>query len=145
MRIKNLWKDTGGQAMLESALILMVFLATLIGIMDFGQILWVHQSLTEQVRKGVRWGVVNAWDGTGDKITNMVLYNQTTAGSNAFMGLTAANVQVTHTAGTVANPNDERIQVSIVNYQFHFLSPWIAGAFTNNNAVTQTAAVIYRP
>ncbi|HUS05672.1 MAG TPA: TadE family protein [Bryobacteraceae bacterium] len=145
MAIKKLIKDTRGQAMLESALILLVFMATLIGIMDFGQVLWVHQSLSEQVRKGIRWGIVNPWDGTGDQIANMVLYSQSTTGSTGFLGMTRANVQVTHTAGSMANPNDERIRIAIVNYQFRFLSPWIAGVFSNNNAVTQTAAMVYKP
>src|SRR2546427_11969134 len=107
-------KGQRGQAFVEPALILLVFIATLIGAMDFGQLLFTHELMVERVRAGVRWGVVNAWDGTGDQIANMVLYNSATVpdGAAAFLGMTRANVSVVHTNATVSNPNDERITVS---------------------------------
>src|SRR5947208_1834536 len=127
-------KRERGQAFVESALILLVFLTTLIGAMDFGQLLFTHQLMVERVRAGVRWGVVNAWDGTGDQIANMVLYNSSTTpdGAAAFLGMTRANVSVVHTNATVSNPNDERITVSIVDYNFKFFSPWIARTYSGN-------------
>jgi Flp pilus assembly protein TadG len=134
-----------GQAFVECALILLVFLASLIGALDFGQLLFTHQLMVERVRAGVRWGIVNAWDGTGDQIANVVLYNSPTAGSSATLGMTRSNVSVVHTAGTVADPNDERITVSIVGYQFNFFSPWIAHNYTGNYAAVETAPVLYRP
>src|SRR6185295_4133642 len=108
----------------ESALILLVFLAGVIGALDFGQLLFTHQLLVDRVRAGVRWGVVNAWDGTGDQIANVVRYDSSTApdGAAPFLGLTRANVSVVHTAAPASNPNDERITVSIVDYNFKFVS-----------------------
>ena len=44
---------------------------------DCGQVLVAHQSLVERVRAAVRWGVVRPWDGTGEQIANLVLYDQT--------------------------------------------------------------------
>jgi Flp pilus assembly protein TadG len=155
--MRNLRKNRKGQAALETALILLVFLATLIGAMDFAQILFVQQSLTERTRAALRWGVVRAWDGSGDQIANYVMYGQSTApvGDNAppaFLGLTRANVQVTYTpppaggCASCASPegNDEWIRVAIVNYQYRFFSPWIAGTFTNNNAVVMAAPMAYK-
>jgi hypothetical protein len=45
----------------------------------------------------------------------------------------------------MANPNDERIQVAIENFQYHIFTPGIARTFTNNSAVIQSAPMIYKP
>jgi len=52
-------KKQGGQAMLETALILLVFLSCLLGIVDFGAFFYFHQSLTERARAGARYGSVH--------------------------------------------------------------------------------------
>ena len=131
-----------GQALVETALILVSFLAMLIGAMDFGQILFFHQSLVERVRSGVRWGAVHAFDATSVK--NMIRYNQTTApdGVQPFLGISDSNITV---SVLDSGASTERIQVAIVNYQFYFLSPWIAKTFTNNLAVVETLPTEYRP
>src|SRR5438132_12598398 len=56
-------KRRRGQALVESALVLISFVAMLIGALDFSQILFFHQSLGERVRSGVRWGAVHAFNG----------------------------------------------------------------------------------
>src|SRR4051812_15603120 len=106
-------KHEKGQAFVEAALVLLVFVATFVGALDFSQLLFTHQIMVERVRAGVRWGSVNAWDGTGDQIANVVRYDSSTIpdGASAFLGLTRANVNVVHTAGTTLNPNDETITV----------------------------------
>ena len=111
-RLKAEWKRNRerGQAIVEGALILLVFVGSLVGAMDFGQLLFTHQLLAERVRAGVRWGAVHSWDGTGDQIANVVRYNSSTApdGASPFFGLTRANISVVHTAASVSDPNDER-------------------------------------
>jgi hypothetical protein len=131
-----------GQALVESALILVSFIAMLIGAMDFGQILFFHQSLVERVRSGVRWGAVHAYDETS--IKNMIRYNQTTPpdGAQPFLGISDSNITV---SVLDSGASTERIQVAIVNYQFYFVSPWIAKTFTNNLAVVETLPTEYRP
>lgn len=81
MRMKSR-KAQSGQAMLESALVLVMFLVVLIGIVDMGQFLYFHQSLTERARAAARYGAV----------------------------------------GT----DDARIVVTINNYQYRFLSPYMS-------------------
>ena len=44
-----------GHAMLEGALVLMIFLSFLIGTLDFAQFLYFHQSLVERVRMAARY------------------------------------------------------------------------------------------
>src|SRR6185369_14788331 len=58
--------------MLESALIMLVFLPVLIGIMDFGQLLYFHQALSERTRVAAHWGV-NTFDATQFAI--VAIYN----------------------------------------------------------------------
>jgi Flp pilus assembly protein TadG len=117
-----------GQSLVESALVALVFLVTLIGIFDLGQIFFIHQSFVERVRKAARYGVVNTFDETAFK--NMVLYNQTTVPegrTSGMFGLTADQISVAqYDTGT----SEHRIVVSINRYPYRFFSPLIAGIFT---------------
>jgi Flp pilus assembly protein TadG len=121
-------KAQRGSHLVESSLIMMVFFATVIGVLDFGQVLFVHQSMVERARSGARYGSVNTYD--ADKIRNMVLFNQPQrpSGVNIGMfGLTDANVLVSRQD---AETSEDRVNVTITNYQFQFVSPWIAGTVT---------------
>jgi len=145
MRQKNPNPDSRrGQALVESALVLIVVITTIIAIMDFSQLLFTHQMLVERARMGLRWGMINKWDGTGDQIANLVIYGRTSGGTGpGVLGLTRANVRVVYTPGTVDNPNDARITVSIVDYDYRFFTPFIAGKFRNNFAVVESSPYIY--
>jgi len=138
----NANKGRRGQALIESALILVSFLAILISAFDFGQLLFFHQFLVERTSAGVRWAAVHAFDET--KIKNMIRYNQPTQpdGAQPFLGLTNSNIAVTVLDSGAPT---ERIQIAIVDYQYHFFSPWIAKTFTNNMAVVETLPTEYRP
>ena len=122
-----------GQATLEAAFVILVFLATLIGIFDMGQILFVHQSFVARVRGAARYGVVRAYD--AGAIRNMVLYGQPAAPDRApsgIFGLTAAMVDVSQLdPGT----SEARIVVSISSYPYRLFSPWIGRAFTGRPIV----------
>ena len=65
-----------GQTLVESALVLFVFLTLLIGTLDVGQVLFVHQTLVERTRAALRWGAVRPYD--DQAIRSMVLYNSPT-------------------------------------------------------------------
>ena len=122
-----------GQALLEGALVTLVFLVLFIGIFDVSQVLFVHQSLVERARNAVRYGVVRPYD--ADAIQNMVLYGQPgTLGeeeddegpARGFLGLTASMVSVSRQDATF---NEDRIVVTISNYPFTFFTPFIAGIY----------------
>lgn len=137
-----------GNTLVESSLILLIFVAILIGIVDFGQILFTHQAMVERARNALRWAVVRPYDETGDQIAALIMYGQPSvpAGNHAgFLGMNRSNVQVVYSPGTVDDPNDARLTVSIVDYEFRFFSPWIAGTFTNNHAVVESAPMMYKP
>jgi hypothetical protein len=131
-----------GQGLVEAALVLLVFFALLLGVIDCGQVLFAHQALVERVRSSVRWGSMHVYDGTGDQVANLILYDQVDeprASRDGYLGLTRANVQVTYRAATVARPDDETLSVAIVNYQSHFFSPWIARTIVSPRPVLISA------
>jgi len=117
-----------GSGLVESSLVALVFLVTLIGIFDLGQIFFVHQTFVERVRKAARYGVVNTFSETAFK--NMVLYNQTSVPegrTSGIFGLTPDMISVTQLdVGT----NEHRVVVAINNYPYRFFSPLIAGVFS---------------
>ena len=136
-----------GQSLIEGTLVLLAFFALLFAVIDCGQVLVAHQSLVERVRSAVRWGVVRPWDGTGEQIANLVLYNQTAeprSATEGFLGLTRDNVQVRYQPALPARPDDEVLSVVIVNYQYRFLSPWLAQTFVNPRPVIITAPMAYQ-
>src|SRR5690242_2615951 len=101
-----------GGSMLESVLTLIVFSALFFGVFDVGEMLFVHQTLTDRTRNAARWGAVNTFDATS--IKNLVLYGATTPaqGQTPAFGLTAANVTVSRPAASVGQPED-RIIVTV--------------------------------
>jgi hypothetical protein len=106
-----------GQSLVEATLVLLVFFALLLGVIDCGQVMYSHQVLQERVRSAVRWGSIHPFDASGDQVANMILYAQPApAAQPEFLGLTRANIQV--------RASDDLLTVSIVNYQSHFFSPW---------------------
>ena len=116
-----------GNTFVEGALVLSVTMFTLIGIVDVGQVLLLHQGLAERVRAGARYAVVNPYNTTN--IRNVVLYNTPTPGQNpqALLSLTASMVTVTRLG---AGTPEERLKISITNYPYRFFTPWLARAYT---------------
>jgi Flp pilus assembly protein TadG len=136
-----------GQSLVESTLVLLVFFALLFAVIDCGQVLVAHQSLVERVRSAVRWGVVRPWDGTGEQIANLILYNQVDErglATEGYLGLTRENVQVRYRPALPARPDDEILSVAILNYHYRFLSPWITQTFVNPRPVIITAPMAYQ-
>jgi hypothetical protein len=133
--------------LIEGALALMVFFALLFGVVDCGMMLARHQALVERVRSAVRWGVVRPWDGSGDQIANLILYDRATEpGSEGagYLGLKRENVQVRYQPASPARPDDEMLSVAIVNFHYQFLSPWITQIFVNPRPVLIAAPMAYK-
>ncbi len=122
-----------GQTLVESALVIIVLLCTLLGIIDFGQVLFFHQTLVERARAGVRWAAVQNPVVTGD-VQNYVIYNNSAGtGTPILSGLTSSMVVVTETGQ--AGCDDSRVTVQIVNYPFQFFAPYMARTFVNKPIV----------
>ena len=136
-----------GQSMVESTFVLVVFFSLLFGVIDCGQVLVAHQALVERVRSAVRWGVVRPYDGTGDQVANLILYGRTdepNMTTDGYLGLKRGNVQVSYRPAAPERPDDETLTVAIVNYEYHFLSPFFTRTLVNPRAVMESAPMAYK-
>jgi Flp pilus assembly protein TadG len=134
-------KNQRGQGLVESALVLLVFLLVLIGIMDFGQFLYLHQTLSDRTRSGARYGAVSTYtDGTA--IANFAIYNDPAGSANGATP-TLPNLQTSDSSKngyvsatlTGAGTDDARIRVTITNYPYNFL---ILPSSLNYRTITDT-------
>jgi hypothetical protein len=122
-----------GNALVESALVLGIFVFVLVGIVDFAQILHVHQSLVERVRSVARTAVVQNL--TVDQIRDRIVYGQTMNDSTTpdvmpagFMGLRREHVTVQILDRTY---NEHRLVVDVNGVPIIILSPLIYGQGRN--------------
>ena len=121
-RVRHVRGKQRGSAMLESALVLVVSLALIVGIMDMGQILFLRGSVLERVRAGLRAGVIT-YDPAA--IKNIVLYGKAVPaeGAHPAFNLTSSMVTVTRLN---ANESSDRVQISVTNYPLDFYTPLVA-------------------
>lgn len=132
-----------GQSLVEGTLVMLVFFALLIGVLDVGQVLFAHQSLMERVRAASRWGSLHPDQGP-NAVVNYVLYNEPAAPNrttDGFLGLKPENVQVTFREPTPERPADRTLTVAVVNFETHFFAPWLARAIVSPHPVSITAPI----
>jgi Flp pilus assembly protein TadG len=55
-----------GQALVEFALVIPIFLALLFGVIDLGRVIWANDSLASAAREGARYASVHAGTGNED-------------------------------------------------------------------------------
>jgi len=124
-----------GSAMVETSLVLIVFLMLLIGIADVGQVLFMHVSLVERMREGLRYGVVT-FDTAA--IQNIVLYGTASPpqGATPSFNLTANMVSVSRMD---ANAAEDRVIITLSNYPIQFFTPYIATSATGRTIVEAQA------
>jgi Flp pilus assembly protein TadG len=120
-----------GNAFVETALVLGVFVFVLIGIVDFAQILHVHQSLFERVRNVARTAAIKGL--TEAQIRDLIVYGRLISSDNdrppsGFMGIRPENVTVQILDRTY---NEQRLVVDVKGVPVLILSPLIAGQSKN--------------
>ena len=119
--MRRLNNNQRGSTMLESALTLLAIVMILIGMLDVGQLLFIHQTLTERVRKATSYAA-RGYD--PDAIRNIVLYGvaMPADGQHPAFELTSSMVIVERQdAGTAA----DRVMVRISGYPLRFYTPGI--------------------
>jgi len=133
-------KNQRGQALVESVLIMLIFVPALIGIMDFGQFLYFHQTLSDRTRAAARYGAVHAFDATA--IANVAMYNDP-AGSAKGATVVLPYLQSSNSANDAyvsatlsdAGTENARVRVTITNYPYNFI--WMPTSI-NKRTVTDT-------
>ena len=111
-------KNQSGQAFVESGLVMLIFLPVLIGVMDFGQFLYLHLSLTERTRAAAHYGSITTYT-DGSDIANVAIYNDPAGAANGATAL-LPNLQTTDsshdgyvTASLTGAGTDDAVGVSI--------------------------------
>lgn len=125
--------------MVETALVLLIFLMLLIGVIDFGQVMFFHQSLVERARAAARYGAIHPTDTTG--IQNVAVYNTASySGSAPPAILGNMTTSMVNVQDLDANTPEARIIVTISGYPINFISPYIAHQFNNRPVIVSMSA-----
>jgi Flp pilus assembly protein TadG len=121
-----------GNALLESALTLGLFVIVLFSLFDFGWVLFLHQTIVNQARAAARYGAVNPADTSA--IQNMVVYSKTSGGrGRGVAGIIPANVAVSRNGAT--GGSDDRIVIRVSGYRYTVVTPGWAGSFPGKDIV----------
>jgi len=109
--------DERGVAAAEFALLLPALLLILLGIIEFGMIMYGREVVTNAAREGARAGIVQGPPKRteGDIITIAETYLTNT-------GINSSNVTFTVTGEGLVSPNNLTVQAT---YQYNFLFPYI--------------------
>jgi Flp pilus assembly protein TadG len=130
MKLKN-WTETleKGQALVEFAMVTLLFFTLVFGIIEFGRALWTWNTIVQATRAGARYAAVEIPTGGDTEIKKVVVYNDPNAGASSkpvVPGLTEANVTVSYLKynGTPAASRSvaDMIEISVIGYQFNFLA-----------------------
>ena len=134
IEIKPSLKSQSGQAVVEMAFVLLIFLFVIFGITEFARALYTYNTIVQSTRAAARWGVVNVAGNSDtiniDKAKNIVVYGNadTPSSSPLLAGLTKDEVRVlvlTIEADSVGTPISRKISVTVSGYQFKFIVPLV--------------------
>jgi hypothetical protein len=119
-----------GQAMVEGALVAILFISSLLMILELGRYMLLLQFFTERARAGARYAAVTVYDPA--VIKNWIAYNSPTAPSGGqsatgLLGLTPAMISVNrYNQGS----DTDRIEVGISNYPISLYIPMLPSRWT---------------
>jgi Flp pilus assembly protein TadG len=122
-----------GAAAVEFALLLPILLMILVGIMEFGLIMFTQEVLTNASREGARAGIIQA---TPKPTTGAIQGVVVNYAQNARVALTPGDVAVVGAGGVFPNP----LTVTVA-YTYNFLVP---GLFGLGPTVQLTAQTVMR-
>lgn len=124
-------KQEDGQAMVEFALILPIFLLILCGIIDFGWLFYNQLSLNNACREGARYAVVNtAEDASTQAIINHIENSTTTVFAND-----GVDIEITYTAPN--DPTSGDIKVTL-EAEISFFTPVLSTVMGKEKTITST-------
>ncbi len=128
-----------GQALLETALILPVFLLLLMGLFDFGRAIFAYNSVSESARIGARVAIVNQ---TVSDICEVAASRATGLGLPTTCAATdtAIGVWVSPKTGQQGCTAINCLQSVKVTYRFQAITP-IIGAFIGPITLSSTSTV----
>lgn len=126
-------KRQRGTSTVEFALVATLFFILLFGVIEFGRLFFVWNTLNEGTRRGARVAAVSAMnDGA---IANVAIFNSPSgSGTPVLPGLDTGNVEVVYLdengAVTTSAAAVRFVQVAITGYQHSFMVPLVYSTFT---------------
>ena len=133
-RVRKKCRGEDGQAMVEFALILPIFLLILCGIIDFGWLFYNQLSLNNACREGARYAVVNTAEGNGTQaIINHIENATTTVFAND-----GVRVDVEYT--TPSDPTAGDVTVSM-EADISFFTPVLSTVLGSERTITSTVVM----
>ena len=110
MKLGSHIKNEAGSTMAEFAIVAGVFFMLIIGIIEFGRLLYTHNALTDATRRGARYAIVNPMN--AQCVPYVVVYGEANidpsnscaaSGPALISGLTVANVKVAYEGADLDN------------------------------------------
>ena len=133
-RVRKKCRGEDGQAMVEFALILPIFLLILCGIIDFGWLFYNQLSLNNACREGARYAVVNTAEGNGTQaIINHIENATTTVFAND-----GVRIDVEYT--TPSDPTAGDVTVSM-EADISFFTPVLSTVLGTERTITSTVVM----
>lgn len=133
-RVRKKFRGEDGQAMVEFALILPIFLLILCGIIDFGWLFYNQLSLNNACREGARYAVVNTAEGNGTQaIINHIENATTTVFAND-----GVRIDVEYT--TPSDPTAGDVTVSM-EADISFFTPVLSTVLGEERTITSTVVM----
>ncbi|MHC1694377.1 MAG: TadE/TadG family type IV pilus assembly protein [Eubacteriales bacterium] len=130
-RLRTCLKNKKGQAMVELAVTLPIFILVLCGIIDFGWIITNQNSIDYSARAGARYATVNS--SGADAVETIRDYTNALIPSRLSEGL---NIEITFT--NTANHTMGDVIVSVTG-QVEALTP-VTGIFTSGEEITLSSS-----
>jgi len=122
-----------GATLVEFSIAATVFLMAMFAVLEFGRVLWTHNALTDAARRGARYAALHKADEISD-VKNVVVYGDPAGGTNPVVeNLSTANVQVNYSNFKL---DGGTVQVTITDYQFHFVIPFVGTQIQMPNYTT---------
>jgi Flp pilus assembly protein TadG len=127
LRIKTCRKNERGSTLVEFAIGVTVFVTAMFAVLEFGRALWVHNALTDAARRGARYAALHT-EADEASVKNVVVYgNEAGTGNPMLSNLSPTNVDVSYSGFGL---NAGTVSVSITNYQFQFVLPFVGTTIT---------------
>ena len=141
IRRANKYSDQEGATLVEFAIGASVFLLALFALLEFGRVLWTHNALADAARRAARYavnqpastpaGVETSGQNIGpslEAIRNVGVYGDPAGGSQPLVNnLTIDNLNVQYTNFGLGSGE---VAVTVTNYQFQFIMPFIGTTIT---------------
>ena len=135
----RLGRDQRGNSLVESSLVFLVLMMTLIFVIDMGRMLMIQQFINERVRQTARKASVNNWSAT--QVKNYLVYGSadtTVQTAPGRLGLLPS--QVTYATLGTSGTSNYRVQVKVSGVPAVLFIPKLAGHYTLPSVIATVPA-----